>query len=77
VIGVTFFGGKWMPDNHLYVQEARQIYLIHLSTHFTRPVTNSEMTAYVRGLMAKSLEGIEVISLYELLCETGFVSLAR
>jgi len=35
------------------------------------------MTAYVRGLMAKSLEGIEVISLYELLCETGFVSLAR
>lgn len=57
ILGATFWGKNWMPEDHLSVTEAVQIglnlkvkelYLTHLSMHHDTPVTNHELEAYLR-----------------------------
>jgi phosphoribosyl 1,2-cyclic phosphate phosphodiesterase len=56
IIGATFWGRNWMPEDHLSVSEAVQIalqlkakktYLTHLSMHHDTPVTNAELENYL------------------------------
>lgn len=56
IIGATFWGRNWMPEDHLSVHEAvaigkeagaRQIYITHLSMHHDVPVTNRELETYL------------------------------
>ncbi len=56
ILGATFWGRNWMPEDHLSVSEAVQIalqleakttYLTHLSMHHDTPVTNAELEAYL------------------------------
>jgi phosphoribosyl 1,2-cyclic phosphate phosphodiesterase len=58
IIGATFWGRNWMPEDHLSVSEAVQIalqleakniYLTHLSMHYDTPVTNTELETYLAG----------------------------
>lgn len=57
ILGATFWGRNWMPEDHLSVEEAVQIglglnvkklYLTHLSMHHDTPATNRELEAYLR-----------------------------
>jgi phosphoribosyl 1,2-cyclic phosphate phosphodiesterase len=56
IIGATFWGRNWMPEDHLSVSEAlqiakqleaKQVYLTHLSMHHDTPVTNAELENYL------------------------------
>ena len=56
ILGATFWGKNWMPEDHLSIAEAVQIgldlqvktlYLTHLSMHHDTPVTNQELEAYL------------------------------
>ncbi|MCA9957981.1 MAG: MBL fold metallo-hydrolase [Anaerolineales bacterium] len=56
ILGATFWGKNWMPDDHLSVDEAvqiglnlqvKQLYLTHLSMHHDTPVTNQALEAYL------------------------------
>jgi len=56
IIGATFWGRNWMPEDHLSVSEALQIakqleakqtYFTHLSMHHDKPVTNAELENYL------------------------------
>ena len=58
ILGATFWGRNWMPEDHLSVEEAVQIglslnvkklYLTHLSMHYDTPVTNRDLEAYLRS----------------------------
>ncbi len=58
ILGATFWGRNWMPEDHLSVEEAvqiglaveaKQVYLTHLSMHHDTPVTNRELTAYLKS----------------------------
>jgi phosphoribosyl 1,2-cyclic phosphate phosphodiesterase len=55
ICDATFYGDNWYPDTHMSVDEAiglgRQVkagntVLTHLSVHYSRPVTSSELAAY-------------------------------
>jgi phosphoribosyl 1,2-cyclic phosphate phosphodiesterase len=57
ILGATFWGRNWMPEDHLSVDEAvqvglqlkvKQLYLTHLSMHYDTPVTSQELEAYLR-----------------------------
>jgi len=57
ILGATFWGRNWMPEDHLSVEEAvqigqslnsKEIFLTHLSMHHDTPVTNGELEAYLR-----------------------------
>jgi len=57
ILGATFWGRNWMPEDHLSVDEAVQIglrlqaralYLTHLSMHYDTPVTNRELETHLR-----------------------------
>lgn len=57
ILGATFWGRNWMPEDHLCVDEALeigkqlqvgQLYLTHLSMHHDAPVTSQELETYVR-----------------------------
>jgi phosphoribosyl 1,2-cyclic phosphate phosphodiesterase len=56
ILGATFWGRNWMPEDHLSVEQAvqigldlkvKQLYLTHLSMHHDTPVTNRELEAYL------------------------------
>jgi phosphoribosyl 1,2-cyclic phosphate phosphodiesterase len=56
ILGATFWGRNWMPEDHLSVEEAvkiglqlqvKQLYLTHLSMHYDKPITNRELEAYL------------------------------
>lgn len=56
IIGATFWGRNWMPEDHLSVSEAleiakqieaKQTYFTHLSMHYDIPVTNAELEHYL------------------------------
>ncbi len=56
ILGATFWGRNWMPEDHLSVDEviqiglqlqAKQIYLTHLAMHHDTPVTNQELEAHL------------------------------
>jgi len=56
ILGATFWGRNWMPEDHLSVDEAVQIglqlqvkklYLTHLSMHHDTPITNKELEAHL------------------------------
>jgi phosphoribosyl 1,2-cyclic phosphate phosphodiesterase len=56
IIGATFWGRNWMPEDHLSVEQAvriglemdaKQVYLTHLSMHHATPVTNKELETYL------------------------------
>lgn len=56
ILGATFWGRNWMPEDHLSVQEAVQIglrleakemYLTHVSMHHDKPITNRELESYL------------------------------
>jgi len=58
ILGATFWGRNWMPDDHLAVDEAvqigvslkaKEVYLTHLSMHYDQPVTNRELEAYLQS----------------------------
>jgi len=58
ILGATFWGKNWMPEDHLSIAEAVQIgltlnvkklYLTHLSMHHDTPVTNQELEAYLKA----------------------------
>jgi phosphoribosyl 1,2-cyclic phosphate phosphodiesterase len=58
ILGATFWGRNWMPEDHLSVEEAvqiglqlqaKQLYLTHLSMHHDKPVTNRELEEYLRA----------------------------
>jgi phosphoribosyl 1,2-cyclic phosphate phosphodiesterase len=58
ILGATFWGRNWMPEDHLSVEEAvrigldlkpKELYLTHLSMHHDTPVTNQELEAYLRN----------------------------
>jgi phosphoribosyl 1,2-cyclic phosphate phosphodiesterase len=58
ILGATFWGRNWMPQDHLLVDEAVQIglqlrvkklYLTHVSMHHDTPVTNQELEAHLRA----------------------------
>ena len=57
ILGATFWGRNWMPEDHLSVQEAveigselgvRSLYLTHLSMHHDTPVTSRELEAFLQ-----------------------------
>ena len=57
ILGATFWGRNWLPEDHLSVEEAvriglslnvKKLYLTHLSMHHDIPVTNRELEAYLR-----------------------------
>jgi phosphoribosyl 1,2-cyclic phosphate phosphodiesterase len=57
ILGATFWGRNWMPEDHLSVEAAvrigldlkpKELYLTHLSMHHDTPVTNRELEAYLR-----------------------------
>lgn len=56
ILGATFWGNNWMPEDHLSVESAvnlglelgvKQLYLTHLSMHHDPPVTNQELEDYL------------------------------
>jgi phosphoribosyl 1,2-cyclic phosphate phosphodiesterase len=58
ILGATFWGKNWMPEDHLSVDEAVQIglqcqaghlFLTHLSMHHDTPVTNHELEGHLRS----------------------------
>lgn len=58
VLGATFWGLNWMPEDHLSIDEALQIglalhvkslYLTHVSMHHDTPITSQELEAYLQG----------------------------
>ena len=58
ILGATFWGNNWMPEDHLSLAEAvqialqlnaKQVYFTHLSMHHDTPVTNLELEAYLRS----------------------------
>ncbi len=58
ILGSTFWGNNWMPEDHLSVDQAVQIglqsrakkvYLTHLSMHHDIPVTNQQLEEYLRN----------------------------
>lgn len=58
ILGATFWGRNWMPEDHLSVEEAvriglglkaKKIYLTHLSMHHDTYVTNRELEAYLQA----------------------------
>lgn len=57
ILGATFWGRNWMPEDHLSVTEAvdialkldaQETYLTHVSMHHDVPVTNRELEAFLR-----------------------------
>ena len=57
ILGASFWGRNWMPEDHLSIEEAvrigmdlkpKELYLTHLSMHHDTPVTNRELEAYFR-----------------------------
>jgi len=57
ILGATFWGRNWMPEDHLSVQEAvvlgkelgvRALYLTHLSMHYDTPVTSRELEDFLK-----------------------------
>jgi len=57
ILGATFWGRNWMPEDHLSIDEAvqiglqlqaKKIYLTHVSMHHNTPVTNQELEAHLR-----------------------------
>ena len=57
ILDSTFFGENWYPEEHLSISEAiaigreldvGRLYLTHLSMHYSKPVTNKELDAYLR-----------------------------
>lgn len=56
ILGATFWGRNWMPEDHLSVEEAVQIgrqmrpgrmFITHVSMHHDTPVTNRELESYL------------------------------
>jgi phosphoribosyl 1,2-cyclic phosphate phosphodiesterase len=59
ILGASFWGRNWMPEDHLSVEEAvqiglqlhvKQLYLTHLSMHYDIPVTNHELEEYLGSI---------------------------
>ena len=57
ILGATFWGQNWMPEDHLSVDEAiqigvqaktKQLYLTHLSMQYDTPVTNQQLEMHLR-----------------------------
>ena len=62
ILGATFWGRNWMPEDHLSVEEAVQIalqarpgqaFFTHLSMHHDIPVTNRELESYLASFASK------------------------
>ncbi|NTW28462.1 MAG: MBL fold metallo-hydrolase [Coriobacteriia bacterium] len=57
ILGATFFGENWMPEDHLSVDEAieialglrvKELYLTHVSMHYDSPMTGPELEAHLQ-----------------------------
>lgn len=61
ILGATFWGRNWMPEDHLSIDEALQIagqvgagrlYLTHVAMHYDTPITSRELDAYLQATQA-------------------------
>lgn len=59
ILGATFWGRNWMPEDHLLVEEAIQIglqarlgrlFFTYLSMHHDIPATNHEFESYLGSI---------------------------
>ena len=59
IVGATFFGANWMPEDHLSVDEAvalggqvgaRETYVTHVSMHYDTPVGVADLERHIAGL---------------------------
>jgi len=58
ILGATFWGRNWMPEDHLSIDEAIQIglqakpgrlYITHVSMHYDTPITSRELETYLHS----------------------------
>ncbi len=72
ILDSTFFGENWYPEEHLSISEAiatgrdldvGKLYLTHLSMHYSKPMTNKELYAYLEnfaGATAIAYDGLRI-----------------
>jgi phosphoribosyl 1,2-cyclic phosphate phosphodiesterase len=58
ILGASFWGRNWMPDDHLTVDDAiamareaevGELYVTHVSMHYDTPITSRDLEAYLRS----------------------------